>query len=333
MKFLIAGFGSIGRRHLRNLRALGQADIALYRTHQSTLPDDEIQGLPVYAELEQALSGPARPDGVIISNPTALHMDVAIPAARAGCHILMEKPISHNLDRLAELEEALRVGGGRLVVGFQFRFHPTLQQVRRLIQAGEIGQPVSARAHWGEYLPCWHPWEDYRQSYSARADLGGGVTLTLCHPLDYLRWLLGEIQSVSAMLGQLGGLELPAGVEDTAEIGLRFARGAMGSVHLDYFQRPPAHTLAISGTQGLVEWNNASAAARLYRAGPASWEEILPPPGFDRNDLFLSETRHFLAVMAGQAEPACTLKDGVQALRVVLAAHQASAAGKTVEIK
>ena len=322
MKVLIAGFGSIGRRHLRNLRALGQTDVLLYRTHHSTIPEDEIEGLPVFSDLEQALGQGV--NGVIISNPTALHMDVAIPAAKAGCDILFEKPISHNLERIDELEDALRTGGGKVVVGFQFRFHPVLQQVKRLLELGEIGRPVSARAHWGEYLPDWHPWEDYRQSYSARSDLGGGVVLTLCHPLDYLRWFLGEVQAVWGYTGHLGDLELD--VEDTAELGLRFTSGAIAAVHLDYLQRPPAHRLEITGTEGLIEWNNATGAARLFRASTDSWESFLPPAGFDRNDMFLAETRHFLGVMGGEEQPICTLNDGVQVLRLVLAAHQAGSA-------
>ena len=85
MRFLIAGFGSIGRRHFRNLLALGERDILLYRTRRSTLPDDELQGFTVETDLQAALAH--RPDAVIIANPTALHLDVAIPAAKAGCSI------------------------------------------------------------------------------------------------------------------------------------------------------------------------------------------------------------------------------------------------------
>src|SRR5512140_1907619 len=93
MKFLIAGYGSIGRRHMRNLLALGQKDILLYRTHRSTLTEEELAGFTVETDLRAALD--YHPDAVIISNPTALHLDVAIPAARQGCHILMEKPVAH----------------------------------------------------------------------------------------------------------------------------------------------------------------------------------------------------------------------------------------------
>ena len=99
MKFLIAGLGSIGRRHFRNLIALGEKDIVLLRSHRATLSDDELAGYPVETDLHKALKK-HKPDAVIVANPTALHLDVAIPAAEAGCHILLEKPVSHLLERL-----------------------------------------------------------------------------------------------------------------------------------------------------------------------------------------------------------------------------------------
>jgi len=213
MKFMIAGLGSVGRRHLRNLIALGEKDILLYRSGKSTLPDDELKEYVTETNIDAALAH--KPDAVIVSNPTALHLDVAIPAAEAGCHLLLEKPISHNLARIEELQAAVERGGGKILVGYQFRFHPGLQGVKRWLEEGKIGKPVSVRAHWGEYLPSWHPWEDYQNSYAARYDLGGGVVLTLCHPFDYLRWLLGDVGSVMGIVGNLGDLRLE--VEDTAD--------------------------------------------------------------------------------------------------------------------
>ena len=191
MKFLIAGLGSIGRRHLRNLQALGETDIVLYRTRRATMPEDELSGLPVETDLHRALDG--RPDAVIVANPTALHLEVALQAAEAGCHIFLEKPVSSSLDGLDRLADAAVNSGSRILVGFQFRFHPTLQKAAQLIKDGAIGDVLTIHARWGEYLPNWHPWEDYRSSYAARSDLGGGVTLTLTHPLDYIRWLAGDV--------------------------------------------------------------------------------------------------------------------------------------------
>lgn len=319
MKFLIAGFGSIGRRHMNNLRALGENDILLLRSHHSTLPDSEITGVPVETSLEAALTH--HPDAVIIANPTALHLDVAIPCALAGCSILMEKPVSNTLERIPDLREALQQGGGQFLTGFQFRFHPGLLQVREWLLENRIGQVTSVKSHWGEYLPDWHPWEDFRTSYSARADLGGGVVNTLCHPLDYLRWMLGEVDSLNAATSNLG-LNLP--VEDTADILLRFSNGTMANVHLDYLQRPGQHTLLIIGTHGSITWENAIGIARLYDPQSRNWEESSLPTDFERNHLFLAEMGHFLQVAKKLEAPLCTLEDGIAALKLTDAVHQAA---------
>ena len=191
MKFLIAGLGSIGRRHFRNLIALGQKDILLLRTRKATLPEDELAGYPVETDIREAL-GKHMPDAVTVANPTSLHLDIAIPAAEAGWAILLEKPVSHSLERLDILEKTAAQSGSKILVGFQFRYHPTLNRARELIRSNAIGRILTVHAHWGEYLPQCHPWEDYRRSYAARRELGGGVIVTLAHPLDYLRSLLGE---------------------------------------------------------------------------------------------------------------------------------------------
>jgi predicted dehydrogenase len=340
MKFLIAGLGSIGRRHFRNLSALGEKDIVLLRTRKTTLPDDELAGYPVETDLKEALEK-HKPDAVIVGNPTSMHLDVAIPAAEAGCHILLEKPVSHSLDRLDILQETALKSGSRILVGFQFRFHPTLNKTRELIAENRLGKILSVHTHWGEYLPQWHPWEDYRQSYAARADLGGGVNVTLTHPLDYLRYLLGEVESLWSFNGHVSPLEID--VEDVAEIGLKFRSGAVGGVHVNYFQRPPVHRLEIVGTNGALRWDNADGLIHLQQM-PALFgsysdqppapvlETFSPPAGFERNQLFVAQTRHFIEVVRGEAEPVCTLEDGIMALRLALSAYESQKTGRRVSL-
>jgi predicted dehydrogenase len=335
MKFLIAGLGSIGRRHFRNLIALGEKDIVLLRTRKATLPDDELAGYPVETDIHEALKK-HRPDAVIVANPTALHLDIAIPAAEAGCHILLEKPVSDSLERLDTLQQAAQKSGSKILVGFQFRYHPTLNKARELIQANALGKVLTVHAHWGEYLPQWHPWEDYRASYAAREDLGGGVIRTLTHPLDYLRYLIGEVDSLWSFNGHISTLDLD--VEDVAEIGLKFANGAIGGVHLNYFQRPPVHRLEIVGTHGTLRWDNADGILHFHHL-PADFgsysdnppapviETFSPPEGFERNQLFVSQTRHFIETARGESEPICRLEDGVMALRLALAARDSSILG------
>lgn len=340
-KILIAGLGSIGRRHFRNLIALGETDLVLLRSHKATLPGDELAGYPVETEIHEALKK-HKPDAVVVANPTALHLDVAIPAAEAGCHLLLEKPVSHSLEGLDTLKTAAEKSGSRILVGFQFRFHPTLNKARELIQAGALGQALTVHAHWGEYVPNWHPWEDYRQSYAARADLGGGVIGTLTHPLDYLRYLLGEIHAVWSFSGHISPLELD--VEDVAEIGLKFSSGVIGGVHVNYVQRPPVHRLEIVGTNGTLRWDNTDGVLQFYRmpapfgsyadAPPAPVVEAFAPPnGFERNQLFIAQMRHFLKVVLDMEDPLCSLEDGIRVQRLVQVALESGASGHLIELR
>ena len=321
MKFLIVGLGSIGRRHFSNLFSLGKKDLLLYRTHKATLPDIDFGDIPCFSDLDAALA--LKPDGVIVANPTALHLEVAMAAARAGAALLIEKPVSDSLIGIRELQTALAQSGKPAMVGFHFRFHPVLNKIKTLLESGQLGKPLSARSHWGEYLPGWHPWEDYRRSYAARADLGGGVVKTLSHPLDYLRWLLGEVEGVSAWIGKLSELELD--VEDHADILLRFASGEVASMHLDYYQRPPSHTLEITCENGRICWDNATGEARVYHAQSSTTDLLLPPEGFERNQMFLDEMATFVRLCQGETLPHCTLVDGIRAQELVLAVKQSAA--------
>ncbi|MFC2063896.1 Gfo/Idh/MocA family protein [Chloroflexota bacterium] len=327
MRFLIAGLGSIGRRHFRNLLALGEKDIILYRSMTSTLPDDELKGFLVETDLHQALAHD--PQAVIISNPTSLHLEVAVPAAEAGCSILMEKPVSHSLEGTDRLKTALNLQGGRFLTAFQFRYHPGLIQVKEWLSKKRIGNIVSIQSHWGEHLPGWHPWEDYKTSYAARPDLGGGVVNTLSHPFDYLRWLFGEVTDIQASVAS-NGLDLD--VEDSADILMNFKSGSRASIHLNYIQRPPCHTLDIIGTMGTISWDNASGSARLYDVNKEEWQTLSPPEGFERNHLFLDEMRHFLNVISREEEPRCTLEDGLAAVKITQAVHLAARQSVLVEL-
>ena len=343
MKFLIAGLGSVGRRHMRNLVALGEKDIVLYRTRKATMPEDELAGYPVETDLREALKK-HKPDAVIVANPTSLHLDTAIPAAEAGCHILLEKPISYSTERLDQLEKVVKKSGSKVLVAFQFRFHPSLIKAKQLISDGEIGRVISAHVHFGEYLPAWHPWEDYRVGYAARADMGGGVVLTQCHALDYLPWLVGKVKSVWGFTAKLSDLEVD--VEDTAKIGLRFESGALGSLHLDFNQQPPSHRFEVIGTKGTLKWDLSNGATRIYRASPESlaistgmgikaggeWEAYPLADGWERNLMFLEQMKHFVAVVRGEVEPICTLDDGVRVMKLISAVHQSQNTGRLIEL-
>lgn len=322
MRFLIAGLGSIGRRHLKNLVSLGQKDIILLRSQVNYPPEDDLKDYPAFTNTQTALQN--KPDAVIVSNPTALHLQVAIPFARAGCHLLLEKPISNNMQDVEKLEEAVSIGKGKVLVGFQFRFHPGLLKIKELISTNTIGSVFYIRSQWGEYLPSWHPAEDYRKGYSARKELGGGVVLSLCHPLDYLHWIFGDVVELFAETRKSSDLELD--VEDTAEVMMHFSSGALASLHLDYVQQPPSHTLEVTGSDGFIKWDNSGGAVHLYRNKEKEWQVFPIKEGFSRNDLFLAEMRHFVKCIQGEEQPACNLEEGIYSQKMIEAIYCSSAA-------
>jgi predicted dehydrogenase len=312
LKFLIAGVGSIGRRHLENLLALGQDEIILYRTGKGALGNVE-QDFSVFDDLNTAIA--QKPDAVIISNPTALHMAVAEAAASSNVDIFLEKPISHTYDSLQRFEAVMEASQSQVFVAYQFRFNAGLQKVKDILESGSLGKPVSFISRWGEYLPDWHPWEDYRNSYAARSEMGGGVVLTLSHPIDYLRWFFGDAARLTAETGNRSNLELAC--EDFADIHLVFRSGVEGDLHLDYDTQPKVHDLQIHCETGDVFWDYDSNIVKVSTAIGAT-EEILPPAGYERNHMYLDEMAHFIAVCKREEKPICTYHDGKQALNIAL---------------
>jgi predicted dehydrogenase len=324
---LVVGVGSVGLRHLRNLRVLGHGKLAAQRTGLGTLPVED-EDVTLHRDLDAALE--SRPLAAIVTNPTSMHLETALRAAKAGAHLFIEKPLSHSAAGVPGLRN--QIGSSHLVaqVGFQFRFHPTLARVKGWLEEGAVGRVVSAHVHWSEWLRGWHPWEDYRRSYSARHSLGGGVIRTLCHPFDYLRWLLGEVTGVFAQADRLSTLELD--VEDTAVITLRFESGALATVYLDCVGRPRRHSLEIVGCDGRIRWDDQDGVAQLFEGGRRGAHTARPPAGFERNRLFLDEMAHFLGrVRAGDSDLR-SLDDGIRALEITLAAARSAEIGSWVRV-
>jgi predicted dehydrogenase len=320
-RVLIAGLGSIGRRHLRNLRQLGVADILLYRTRPEPL--EEAPELPVFTDLDRALA--AGPELVIVSNPNANHLQVALPAAEAGCDLFIEKPLSHSREGVEQLLAVVRRRQLVTLVGFDLRFEPGLRKVRALLAEGAIGRVVAIQAQVGQYLPDWHPWEDYRKSGSARKESGGGVILDLIHELDYLTWLNGDVSEVACMADTVSSLEIET--EDVAGMLLRFANGAIGTLHLDYVQRAPSRTCRVIGEEGTICWDYFTREVRWYTARTGEWEAF-QYADHERNDRFLEEMRHLLACHGRSEQPVVDVVEGSKVLRLALAAKEAALSRK-----
>jgi predicted dehydrogenase len=155
------------------------------------------------------------------------------------------------------------------------------------------------------------------------------VVATQCHSLDYLPWLIGDkAESVFGYTAKLSDLEID--VEDTAKIALRFVNGALGSLHLDFNQQPPEHHFTIVGTKGTIKWNLADGAVKIYRTDKKEWDIFSLPSDWERNVMFLEQTKHFVDVVMGKANPSCTLEDGIQVMKIISAVHESQKTGKVI---
>ncbi len=265
MKILIAGLGGIGQRHIRNLRALlgSSVEILAYRTRRlahvitpalqadPALDVEKEYGIQVFSTLEAALS--EGPQIALVCNPTSLHVPVALACIRAGCDVFLEKPVFCSLEGVPELMAAAGEGNRVVMVGYQLRFHPCLRRLQEIVREGMLGHLLSVRATVGEYLPGWHPYEDYRQMYASRASLGGGVILSQIHEFDYFYALFGRPRSLFSLGGHWSSLEI--NVEDVASTLIEFhtdGRPLPVHLHQDYLQRPASRSCEVIGDRGKV---------------------------------------------------------------------------------
>ena len=291
---------------------------------------EEKYNIRAYNDLDQALA--QGPEAVFICNPSSLHVPVALVAARAGCHLFIEKPLSHKSEGIDELIMLTSTKNLVAMMGFQMRFHPCLRRLRGLLTERAIGRVIAVRIEVGEYLPGFHTYEDYRQMYAARQDLGGGVILSQIHELDYVYWLFGLPRRVFALGGHLSSLEMD--VEDTASILMEcVVDGQSLPVHVqqDFIQRPPSRTSEVIGDAGKVLVDFHAVTVRVFN-NRGELVEGDTFEGFERNQLFLDELRHFMACLQGVEKPIATLHDGWQSLRIALAAKESLRTGKVVEL-
>jgi predicted dehydrogenase len=329
MKFLVIGCGSIGRRHIRNLQFLQAGEIIAFDILPVKL--EEVQrkyGVTVVSELDQAWA--RNPDVALITTPTSLHIPLALEAAEYGCHLFIEKPLSHTMNGVSELLKAVERRSLITLVGCNMRFHPGIRRVKELVDKRAVGKVIAARVEVGQYLPDWHPWEDYRRMYSARRDLGGGVILDAIHEIDYIRWMLGDVTEVACFADKLSHLEIET--EDVAAILLRFANGAIGEIHLDYVQRAYSRSCHIIGEEGNIRWDWNEGLVQWYSAIRKGWEIFENPQGWEPNQMYIDEMAHFLNCLRCRAKPLLDVKQAQQVLRIALAAKQSAFAREFVSL-
>lgn len=330
-RVLIVGLGSIGKRHLRLARdLLPNADIRVLRHQVCDLIPENANGC--FSSLGDAIA--FAPQLAVIASPATHHVDAAQSLARAGVHLLVEKPLSASIDGIQQLLETCRQKKTVLLTGYNLRFLPSLQRFRGLLNEDVIGRVLSVRCEIGQFLPSWRPDVDYRQSISARRELGGGALLELSHELDYLRWIFGEIEWVKANLSRQSSLEID--VEDTAHLILGFAPATnsqhlIGTVNLDFVRHDTTRLCTVIGEKGSLRWNGLTGVVDLFVEGGKGWRELFHLP-HQRDDSYLAEWQHFLSCIDTRTPASIPGEDGMAVLQIVEAARQSSDSGKQVQV-
>jgi predicted dehydrogenase len=324
---LVAGAGSIGRRHLGNLKKLGVNRLAACDPHPERLEyaasEFQAECFPTFESgLEQF-----RPDAVLVCTPPVHHVDQAMQALRAGAHAFIEKPLSDRMEGIAELREEAARRQAVVQVGYNLRFHPAIQKLKELVDAAAVGKILWAHVEAGSYLPDWRPWQDYRKSYTARRELGGGILLDGSHEIDYVTWLFGTPREVACMAGRVSQLDV--NVEDCATVLLGFPGGPRADVHLDFIQRSYSRYCTLVGPEGKLHWDLMGNSVEVVRPGA---EPETTRFDWQINDAYVAELAHFLDCARTDANPRFTLDDAILTLRVTLAARSAAEERKWVSL-
>jgi predicted dehydrogenase len=329
MKVRLVGLVSIGRRHVKNIKAINKdIQIAVLREHSRDADLGEAQGMICQTFFEKSAARAWSPGVVFVTNPAPFHIPTALTFARDNCHLFIEKPLS---DSLAETDILLRecqTRGLILMIGYVLRFLKPFEVMHSMMQRGAIGKILAINATVGRYLPEWRP-SDYRLNVSARRELGGGAVLELSHELDYVRWLMGEIREVGAVVDRISDLAID--VEDIAEINLRFANSAVGHIHLDMLDHCANRSCRIIGSEGTLCWDSdPQTGLRLFSAQTKGWKTLWADPAWDYNAMFLEQLKHFFACVAEQKAPLVTGHDARRIMEVITAIKDSAAQGRFV---
>ena len=325
---LVIGAGSIGERHLRCFRATGRAEVGFVEIN-AALREEVAKRYPVrgaWADLADALTD--RPDAAVVATPAHLHVPLATRLAEAGVHLLTEKPLGTSLDGVEGLRELVRARGITAAVAYVYRVHPLVIALKRAIDSGRFGRPVQLTAVCGQHFPTYRP--AYRTIYYAdRATGGGAIQDALTHVVNAGEWLLGPIDRLVADAAHqvLEGVA----VEDTAHLLARHG-GAMACYSLNQHQAPNEVTFTVVCERGTLRCEfHQHRWGRMTEAGGAWEQETIEP--LERDALFVAQANAFLDAVEGKAAPPCSLDEGIQTLRVNLAALESVGRGtwQTIE--
>ncbi|MEK9170618.1 MAG: Gfo/Idh/MocA family oxidoreductase, partial [Patescibacteria group bacterium] len=258
MKFLQIGLGSMGKRRIRNLQFNGEKNIIGFDFSEERRKEaEEKYGIKTIDDLEK-LSGKDF-DAVIISTPPNQHGDYIRFALKNKKHFFVEVTTSDD-----GYEDILKNKNLNIVMApsCTFRYYLPVKMIKKILEDGKIGKTLAFQYHMGQYLPDWHPWEDYRQVYFSKKETGACREM-LPFDLIWLNWLMdSQISGSSGFAAKISDLDMNA--EDILLANLRYKSGILGNVMIDVISRKPFKTLRILGSAGSLEWERFDSVIKLY---------------------------------------------------------------------
>ncbi|HUY93053.1 MAG TPA: Gfo/Idh/MocA family oxidoreductase [Pirellulales bacterium] len=322
-RVLVVGVGSIGERHTRCFLSTGQAEVSICEPNAALRQTvAERYGIErAFGDLDAALAD--KPGAVVVCTPAQLHIPIATAAAKAGAHLLIEKPLSTSLDGIEELKKELAARGLVAAAAYVSRAHPALAAMREAIVGGRFGEPLEIVATSGQHFPLYRP--AYREIYyKDRATGGGAVQDALTHVINAAEWLVGPVDRLAADIDHqaLAGVT----VEDTVHVLTRHGR-VMGAFSLNQHQAPNESTITVVCAKGTARFEYHQSRWRWMTEPGGEWRDE-PVGPLERDTLFVRQAEAFLACLSGAAAPACTIDEAVQTLRVNLGILAAAEQGR-----
>ena len=310
-KILIIGLGSIGQRHHRNLLALGYGNVWAYDANNKKIKDLRLKISTLTPSALQDF------DVAFICTPNYLHMKHALLAARAGCDLFIEKPLSHSLKGITELARIVRQKRLVNMVACNMRFHPVMQFIRKYLQSNRLGEVYSIYHEFGYDLASWSTTgRDYRKTYSASKKMGGGIRLDDIHEFDLLFWLNGftSVKKSAVLFDKVSGLAIDT--EDMAIGSFLFRNKVFGLVKADYLQKGYTRRCQVVGSRGTLEWDwNENVVWLRDKNG----KRVLRRLGqYDRNQMYMQEIRYFLEKVASRGQTFNDVRRAADVLKMVL---------------
>jgi len=324
--FLVVGYGSIGKRHVKNIREMYPDAVVSVLRHQDSLSEEIMCEAGIsncFTSLKSATD--SKPLLAIIASPATKHIDTAISMAECGIHLLIEKPLSADLSSVDILINICHKRGVCLMVGYNLRFLPSLQKFRMLLQGKVVGEIFSVRAEVGQNLQSWRPSLDYKESVSAKHALGGGVLLELSHEIDYLLWLFQSITAVTGIAVNVSNMEID--VEDCAHLILQFQplnnKEMYGTLSMDFVRLDPVRSCLVVGEKGSLRWDCLRGIVEQFQPEENRWNQV-----YNENeevaDSYKSELSHFVDCIQEKKAPSIGGEDGRRVLTVIDAIRRSS---------